>query len=139
MTKRILVIANDAAGEQSLHDVIRSCAEGAAAEVLVLAPEPGLAACLARLHAAGISASGRAGPADPLQAVSDGFDGFPADEIILGTTARNWPFWPGRKLVERVRTRFAGTIFHVVLDPVPKLRPSLSTSLPLVPRLSERR
>jgi hypothetical protein len=139
MTKRILVIANDAAGEQSLHDVIRSCAEGATAEVLVIAPEPGLEACLVRLHAAGISASGRVGPADPLQAASDGLDGFPADEIVLGTNARNWPFWPGRNLVERVRKRFAGTIFHVVLDPVPKPRPSLGTPVRLVPRLSERR
>jgi hypothetical protein len=139
MTKRILVIANDTASEQSLHDVIRACAEEADAEVLVLASESVLDACLERLQAAGIRARGRVGPADPIQAVSDGLDGFAADEIVLATSARKWPLWPSRDLVDRVRRRYAGTIFHVVLDPVAKHRPRLHTPLPLVPRLSERR
>jgi hypothetical protein len=139
LTKRILVIADDTAGEQSLHDVIRSCARGADAEVFVIARDSGLDACLEQLHAAGIDAHGRVGPADPLQAVTDGLDGFAADEIVLATTAQNRPLWPSRNLVERVRKRFAGTIFHVVLNPVPKPRPSLGTPVPLVPRLSERR
>jgi hypothetical protein len=138
MTKRILVIANDAAAERSLHDVIRSCAEGFDADVLVIAPESGLEECLAHLRGAGIQARGEVGPADPLDAVADGLAGFAADEIVLATAARRWPFWPSRNLVERVRTRFAGTIFHVVLEPVPKPRPSLGTPLPL-PVLSERR
>jgi hypothetical protein len=139
MTKRILVIANGTAGEQQLHDVVRSCVEGTDTEVLVLGSESGLEACLERLHAAGIQARGRVGPADPVQAVSDGLDGFPADEIVLATAARKWPLWPSRNLMERVRRRFGGTIFHVVLDPAPRPRPSLGTPLPLVPRLSERR
>jgi hypothetical protein len=138
-TKRILVIANDAAGEQSLFDVIRSCAEGDEAQVLVIASEPGLGACLARLHAAGIEADGRVGSADPVHAASEGLDRFPADEIVLATAARRWPVWPSRDLVERVRKRSAGTIFHVVLDPAPKARPSFGTPVPLIPRLSERR
>jgi hypothetical protein len=139
LTKRILVIADDAAAEHSLHDVIRSCAEGADAEVLVIASDSGLDTCLAHLNAAGIQARGRVGPSDPLEAVSDGLDGFAADEIVLATATRKWPFWPSRNLVERVRNRFAGTIFHVVLDPAPEPRPSLGTPFPLVPRLSERR
>jgi hypothetical protein len=139
MTKRILVIAGDTAGEQPLIDVIRSCAEGAESEVLVIASEPGLDTCLARLHAAGVEAHGRADPADPVQAAVEGLDGFPADEIVLATAARRWPFWPSRDLVERVRKRFAGTIFHVVLDPAAKARPSLATAVPFIPRLSERR
>lgn len=139
VTKRVLVIANETAGQDALYEVIRSCAEGADAEVLVIASESRLDACLERLHAAGIKARGRDGPSDPLQAVSDGLDGFAADEIVLATAARKWPLWPSRNLVERVRGRFAGPIFHVVLDPVPKPRPSLGTPVPLVPRLSERR
>jgi hypothetical protein len=137
MTKRVLVIANDMAGEQPLHDVIRGCAQDGDVDVLVLASEPGLEACLERLHAAGIRARGRVDRADPLRAVSDGLDGFAADEIVLATGTPKWPFWPRRNLVDRIRGRFAGTIFHVVLDPVPKPRPILPT--PLVPRLSERR
>jgi hypothetical protein len=139
MTKRVLVIANDTAAEQPLHDVIRACAQDADAEVLVLAAESGLDACLERLRAAGIRARGRGGPEDPLQAVSDGLDGFAADEIVVATAKRKWPPWPSRDLVDRVRNRFAGTIFHVVLDPVPKHRPRRHTPLPLVPRFSERR
>jgi hypothetical protein len=139
VTKRILVIANETADERSLHDVIRSCAQGANAQVLVIAPEAGLENCLEQLRAAGIPARGRVGPADPLQAVKDGLQGFAAEEIVLATAERRWPFWPSRNLVERVRKRFAGTIFHVVLTPAPKARPSLGAPLPLTPRLSERR
>jgi hypothetical protein len=138
-TKRILVIANETAGEQSLHEVIRSCSQGADAEVLVIASESRLDAGLERLRAAGISARGRVGDADPVQAISDGLDGFAADEIVLATPARRWPRWTTRNLVDRVRSRFAGPIFHVVLEPVPKARPSPARPLPLMPRLSERR
>jgi hypothetical protein len=139
MAKRVLVIASDTAGEQSLHDVIRACAENADTEVLVLAFESDLDACIESLQAAGIRARGRVGPADPLRAVSDGLDGFAADEIVLATAARKWPLWPGRDLVDRIRKRFAGTIFHVVLQPTPKPSSIPATPLPLVPRLSERR
>jgi hypothetical protein len=53
VTKRILVFASETDGP-ALEQVIRSCARGADAEVLVIAPEPGQAeACLERLSAAG--------------------------------------------------------------------------------------
>jgi hypothetical protein len=139
-SKRILVVANEAAGEEALRDVVRSCVQGADAEVLVVAPGSRLEASLERLHAAGIRARGRVGAADPLQAVSDALDGFAADEIVLATTAHRRPLWSSRNLVERVRRRFAGPIFHVVLDFVPKRQASpLARPAPLIPRLSGRR
>jgi hypothetical protein len=137
VSKRILVIANETEGP-GLDEVIRSCAQGAEAEVLLIAPEQAfLESCLERLQAAGIQAHGRVGDADPLRAVADGLDGFAADEVVLATRKSRRP---GRNLVERVRNRFAGPIFHLVLEPLPapRLLPRASP-LPLVPRLSERR
>jgi hypothetical protein len=137
VTKRILVVANETDGSE-LEQVIRSCARGADAEVLLLAPESRqVETCLGRLHAAGVDARGRIGDDDPLRAVVDGLDDFAADEVVLATrTSRR----PRRNLIERVRQRFAGPIFHLVLDPAPapRLVPRASP-LPLVPRLSERR
>jgi hypothetical protein len=156
VTKRILVIANDTAEEPALHEVIRRCSRGAEAEVLVVASVPiprargwfrdddgarmatraSLEACVARLVAAGIRARGLVADADPLRAASDVL--FAADEIVLATRKR--PRRPSRNLVERVRKRFAGPIFHVVVDPVPspERRPA-AQPVPLIPRLSERR
>jgi hypothetical protein len=143
VSKRILVIANETAEGHELDEVIRSCSQGVDAEVLVITPAVNSASSrletfLERLHAAGIRARGRIGAADPLQAVSDGLRGFAADEIVLAT--RKGPPWRRRNLVARVRKRFAGPIFHLVLDPAPtrRLLP-LAPPVPLIPRLSERR
>jgi hypothetical protein len=137
VTKRILVVANETDGA-ALEQVIRSCARGADAEVLLLAPESRqVEACLGRLHAAGVEARGRVGDDDPLRAVADGLDDFAADEVVLATRKSRRP---RRNLIERVRQRFAGPIFHLVLDPTPARQPLAGAGpLPLVPRLSERR
>jgi hypothetical protein len=137
VTKRILVVASDTEGP-ALEQVIRSCARGSDAEVLVLAPEQSqVEACLVRLYASGIAVRGRVGDDDPIRAVADGLDDFAADEVVLATRKSRRP---RRNLIERVRQRFAGPIFHLVLDPVPapRLLPR-ANPLPLVPRLSERR
>jgi hypothetical protein len=137
--KRILVIADEAAGDRALNEVIRSCAEGADAEILVIAPESRLDLCLEGLRATHIRARGRAGDGDPMRAVSEGLDEFAADEIVLATRARKWRLGSSRNLVERVRRRFAGPIFHVVVDPAPSPSFAARTPVPLIPLLSERR
>jgi hypothetical protein len=137
VTKRILVVANETDGS-ALDQVIRSCARGTDAEVLLLAPESRqVETCLKRLRAAGIDARGRVGDDDPLRAVADGLDDFAADEVVLATRKSRRP---RRNLIERVRQRFAGPIFHLVLDqvPAPRVLPR-ANPVPLVPRLSERR
>jgi hypothetical protein len=137
VTKRILVVANETDGS-ALEQVIRSCARGADAEVLLLAPESRqVETCLERLRAAGLDARGRVGDDDPLRAVADGLDDIAADEVVLATRESRRP---PRNLIEHVRQRFGGPIFHLVLGPAPapQVLPR-AHPLPLVPRLPERR
>ncbi|MGE5691176.1 MAG: hypothetical protein ACM33B_11545 [Pseudomonadota bacterium] len=134
--RRILVIANEAVGDEELVTLIHERSEGVREEVLVVAPaltsairhwtsdEDGarqaaqerLEASLARLRSLGVSARGEVGADDPLQAIEDALRTFGADEIILATHPEGRSSWLERGVVEAARERFDLPITHVVAD-----------------------
>jgi hypothetical protein len=133
---RILVVANETVGGETLLDCIRQKAEGVREEVLVVAPalnsplrhwasdEDGARAAaeervrrsVARLEAAGVRVRGTVGDADPLQAIEDALRTFGADEVVISTHPEGRSHWLERGVVNAARARFAVPITHVVVD-----------------------
>ena len=134
--RRILVIANETVGGDTLRSCIRTRAEGFHEDVLVVAPalnspikhwasdEDGaraaaqerVAASVARLREAGLSVRGEVGDAEPLQAIEDALRTFGADEIIISTHPEGRSNWLEKGIVTAARERFAVPITHVVVD-----------------------
>jgi hypothetical protein len=134
--RRILVIANETVGGETLRDCIRQKSEGYREEVLVVTPalnsplrhwasdEDGaraaaqsrLDASLGRLRQSGVDARGQVGDGDPLQAIEDALRTFGADEIIISTHPEGRSNWLERGVVTNARERFAVPITHVVVD-----------------------
>jgi hypothetical protein len=134
--RRILVIANETVGGETLRERIREQSEGYRSEVLVVTPalnsplrhwasdedraraaaQKRLDASLARLREAGIRARGEVGDAEPLQAIDDALRTFGADEIIISTHPEGRSNWLERGVVTHARERFAVPITHVVVD-----------------------
>jgi hypothetical protein len=122
--RRILVFASASAEDSVLYEAIRDRVRESEAEVLVVATalDSGLGhrtsgedeafgeavarlrRCLDLLGAAGIEANGLVGDGDPLQAIADVLQGFPADELVLATHAAARSAWLSRRV-------------HVVVDP----------------------
>ncbi len=133
---RVLVIANETVGGQTLRDELARLSGGVPTEILVVAPalnsplrhwvsdEDGARAAadervqtsVARLAAAGISARGEVGDAQPLQAIEDALRAFGADEIVISTHPEGRSNWLEQGLVREARRRFAVPITHVVVD-----------------------
>jgi hypothetical protein len=138
---RILVIANEAADSDPLHEVVRAAADRPNAGVLVVAPALNsrlrhwlsdsdgareaarrrLVRCVGGLAGVGIDAHGMIGDSDPLQATLDALHLFPADEIVIAADSDNRSNRLARRLVEHVTERFDGPILHVVVEPEPVL------------------
>jgi hypothetical protein len=134
--RRILVIANETVGGQTLRDEIRRRSEGYEEEVLVVCPalnspirhwasdedraranaQLRLDASLARLAEAGIEARGQVGDCEPLQAIEDSVRTFGPDEIIISTHPEGRSNWLEKGVVSGARERFAVPITHVVVD-----------------------
>lgn len=134
--RRILVIANETVGGESLRDLIHRRSEGVEERVLVVCPAlmspvryfasdedaPRAAAnerldrSLARLRKLGIAADGEVGDADPLQAIEDALRTFGADEVIISTHPQGRSLWLERGVVRGARERFDVPITHVVVD-----------------------
>jgi len=134
--RRILVIANETVGGQTLRSAILEKSLDVREEVLVVTPalnsplkhwvsdEDGaraaaqerLDASLAQLAAAGVEARGEVGDGDPIQAMEDALRTFGADEIIISTHPPGRSNWLERSVVERARERFAVPITHIVVD-----------------------
>jgi hypothetical protein len=134
--RRILVIANETVGGETLRDTIRQRIEGSRAEVLVVSPalntplkhwvsdddqarvaaQQRLERSLARLREAGIEARGEIGDGEPLQAIEDALRTFGADEIIISTHPEGRSNWLEKGVVSAARERFAVPITHVVVD-----------------------
>jgi hypothetical protein len=134
--RRILVIANETVGGQTLRETIRHRSEGWRAEVLVVTPalntplkhwvsdddeardaaQQRLHRSLARLNEAGIEARGEIGDGEPLQAIEDALRTFGADEIIISTHPEGRSNWLEKGVVSGARERFAVPITHVVVD-----------------------
>jgi hypothetical protein len=134
--KRVLVIANETVGGETLRSCIRAKTEGFREEVLVVTPalnsplrhwasdEDGARAAaqdrlqrsLSRLEGLGIRARGEVGDAEPLQAMEDALRTFGADEIIISTHPEGRSHWLEKGVVTAARERFAVPITHVVVD-----------------------
>jgi hypothetical protein len=134
--KRVLVVANETVGGETLRSCIRKATEGFREEVLVVTPalnsplrhwasdEDGARAAaqdrlqrsLARLDGLGIRARGEVGDAEPLQAIEDALRTFGADEIIISTHPEGRSHWLEKGVVTAARERFAVPITHVVVD-----------------------
>ena len=134
--RRILVIANETVGGETLREVIREKSEGFSEEVLVVVPalnspvrhwasdedaarkaaSERLRRSLDRLRELGIEARGEVGDGEPLQAIEDYLHMFGADEIIISTHPEGRSNWLERGVVARARARFGVPITHVVVD-----------------------
>jgi hypothetical protein len=134
--RRILVISNETAEGSVLHEAIRFRARNVEGEVLVVAPALNsrlrhwtsdtddargtalrrLERCLTRLAAAGVRARGQVGDGDPMQALADALEVFPADEIIIATHPEARSDWLAHDLVDRARLRFDAPVLHIVVD-----------------------
>jgi GABA permease len=134
--RRILVISNETVEGSVLHEAIRFRARNVEGEVLVVAPAlesrarrrawkadrlraaagRRLDRSLERLAAAGVRARGAVGDADPLQAIDDALQAFPADEIVIATHPGRRSRWLADDQVDRARLRFDAPVLHVVVD-----------------------
>jgi len=133
---RILVVANETVGGETLRSMILDKSYGVREEVLVVTPalnsplkhwvsdeddaraaaQERLDASLAKLAELGVQARGEVGDGDPLQAMEDALRTFGADEIIISTHPEGRSHWLERGIVENARQRFAVPITHVVVD-----------------------
>jgi hypothetical protein len=134
--RRILVVANETVGGETLRRRIHDRSEGFRTEILVVSPalnsplkhwisdedearaaaQERLERSLARLRSAGIEARGEVGDGEPLQAMEDALRTFGADEIIISTHPEGRSHWLERGVVERARERFTVPVTHVVVD-----------------------
>jgi hypothetical protein len=135
MSKKILAVVSEPISGDALKSAVgRESAESA--EVLVVAPalnsrlrflasDPDDAIARAdavqeetveRLNEDGIDAAGDTGESDPLLAVQDALQTYPADEIVFcthGTDGRNWL---EEGVVDEARERFEQPVTHLIVD-----------------------
>jgi len=134
--RRILVIANETVGGNTLRSAILDRSRDVREEVLVVTPalnsplrhwvsdddgaraaaQQRLEKSLSQLAEAGVEARGEIGDGDPLQAIEDALRTFGADEIIISTHPEGRSNWLEREVVENARERFTVPIKHVVVD-----------------------
>jgi hypothetical protein len=134
--RRILVIANETVGGETLREEIRRRAEAYEERVRVICPtllsrvryfasdedsaraqaQDRLEHSLTRLREVGVNCEGVVGEADPLQAIEDALRTFGADEIIISTHPEGRSLWLERGIVQAARERFDVPITHVVVD-----------------------
>ena len=134
--RRILVIANETVGGETLRDEIRRRAENYDERVRVICPalmsavryfasdedraralaQERLDHSLSRLREVGVNCEGQVGDADPLQTIEDALRSFGADEIIISTHPEGRSQWLERGVVRGARERFDVPITHVVVD-----------------------
>ena len=69
-----------------------------------------------RLDAEGIDAAGDTGESDPLLALHDALQTFPADEIVLFTHAGGKRNWLEEGVVEEAQARFDAPVRHLVVE-----------------------
>ena len=134
MAQKILAVVS----EPVSGDALRSAVGGdpSDAEVLVVAPaltgklrwvlaDPDEAIARAeeveqetveRLDEEGIDAAGDTGEADPMLAVQDALQTFPADQVVFFTHREGRRNWLEEGVVDQARERFEARIEHMVLD-----------------------
>ena len=135
MAKKIIALVSEPISGQALKSAVGG---GAAeeAEVLVVAPalnskmkfltsDPDEAIARAeqvqeetveRLEEEGIDAAGDTGESDPLLALQDALQTYPADEIVLVTHGSGGRNWLEEGVVEKARDQFDAPVTHLVVD-----------------------
>jgi hypothetical protein len=134
--RRVLVIANENAGSDDLHEALRGRVARTRAEILVVAPalnsrlrhwlsdedearrlaEDRLNRCVEQLRLCGFAAEGLIGDSDPVQAIGDALALFEADVLVIATNPLGRSHWLARNLVDRARRQFGLPIVHVVIE-----------------------
>ena len=135
MSKKIIVLVSEPISGAALKSAVgREAAEDA--EVLVVAPalntrlkfltsDPDEAIARAeavqeetvdRLEEEGIDAAGDTGEADPLLALEDALQTYPADEIVLCTHGAGGRNWQEEGVLEEARERFDKPVTQLVVE-----------------------
>jgi len=136
MGKKILALVSEPVSAGALKSAVGDRA-AQDAEVLVVAPalntrlhflmsdpdeaiaqaEAVQAETVERLGEEGIDAAGDTGESDPLLAIQDALQTYPADEIVLFTHPEGSRNWLEEGVIDEAKERFAGTpVFHVVIE-----------------------
>jgi hypothetical protein len=135
MAKKILALVSEPVSGEALKNAVgRERAESA--EVLVVAPalntrrhfllsdvdgaieraDAVQQETVERMEEEGVDAAGDTGESDPLLALQDALQTFPADEIVLFTHEGGGQNWLEEGLVEEARKRFDRPVEHLVLS-----------------------
>jgi hypothetical protein len=135
MAKKILALVSEPVSGEALKNAVgRERAE--AAEVLVVAPalntrrhfllsdvdaaieraDDVQEETVERMEEEGVDAAGDTGESDPLLAIQDALQTFPADEIVLFTHPEGRQNWLEEGLVDEVRERFGKPVEHLVVE-----------------------
>jgi hypothetical protein len=69
-----------------------------------------------RMDEEGVDAAGDTGESDPVLAIQDALQTFPADEIVLFTHPRGERNWLEEGVVEEVEERFGLPVSHLVVE-----------------------
>ena len=135
MAKKILAVVAEPVSADALRSAIGDD-EAQSAEVLVVAPalntrrrfffsdpDPAIERAeevgeetVERLDEEGIDAAGDTGESDPLLAIQDALQTFPADEVVLFTHPESERNWLEEGLVDHAKDRFEPPVRHVVVE-----------------------
>ncbi|HEY2604053.1 MAG TPA: hypothetical protein VGI67_21015 [Thermoleophilaceae bacterium] len=135
MSKKIIALVSEPVSGDALRSAVGS-ETADEAEVLVVAPalntrfrflisDPDAAIGRAeevqeetveRLDEEGIDAAGDTGESDPLLALQDALQTYPADEIVLFMHAKGGRNWQEEGLVEQARERFGKPVTQLVIE-----------------------
>ncbi|HJR46173.1 MAG TPA: hypothetical protein VJ927_11270 [Actinomycetota bacterium] len=135
---RILIVANQTAAGTALQNEVRRRHEGGPCSFTLVVPathptehltwtegeaieiaERHLAAALEKLRETGADVEGRAGDANPLEAVNDALIGEKYDEIILSTLHAGASRWLNQDLPHRMERRFELPLTTVIAEKEP--------------------
>jgi len=134
MAKKILAVVSEPVSADALRNAVGDDAQDA--EVMVVAPalntkrrffladpDPAIDRAEAvqeetveRMDEAGVDAAGDTGESDPLLAIQDALQTFPADQIVLFVHPGGERNWLEEGLVEEARERFEPPVSHFVVE-----------------------
>src|SRR5215217_4138199 len=135
MGKKILALVSEPVSGEALRNAI-GFEKAKDAEVLVVAPalnsrtrfwlsdsddavrraEEVQQETVERMEEEGIDAAGDTGESDPLLALQDALQTFPADEIVLFTHADDRSNWLEQGVVDEARERFERPVRHLIVE-----------------------
>lgn len=135
MAKKILALVSEPISAEALKSAVGEH-EAEHAEVLVVAPalnskikfwtsdtdeaigraEAVQEETVERLDEEGIDAAGDTGEADPLLALQDALQTYPADEIVLFTHAGGERNWQEEGVVDQAKSRFDRPVSHLIVE-----------------------